>query len=88
MTLRGANQAFSRCIREVEAGEELSSPERGQPVAHRSCPAKARTDPEQQATRARAREIMEKGWPIGAGPLNPDELYDNIRTPHDPQRRR
>ena len=31
---------------------------------------------------------MEKGWPIGAGPLNPDELYDNIRTPHDPQRRR
>jgi len=30
---REANQAFSRCIREVEAGEEITITRRGQPVA-------------------------------------------------------
>ena len=33
ITLREANQAFSRCIREVEAGEEVTITRRGQPVA-------------------------------------------------------
>jgi prevent-host-death family protein len=33
MTLREANPAFSRCIREAEAGEEITITRRGQPVA-------------------------------------------------------
>jgi hypothetical protein len=31
---------------------------------------------------------MKTGWPIGAAPLNRDELYDNIRAPYDPKRLR
>jgi hypothetical protein len=44
--------------------------------------------PEQEAARARALQRMNKGWPIGAGPLDRDELYDNIRARYDPKRRR
>ena len=33
ITLREANQAFSRCIREVEAGEEFTITRNGEPVA-------------------------------------------------------
>lgn len=88
ITLREANQAFSRCIREVEAGEEFVITRNGTPVA-RLLPVNGRRilTPEQEAARARARAIMEKGWEIGAGPLNRDELYDNARTPYDPKRR-
>jgi len=87
ISLREANQAFSRCIREVEAGEEITITRRGQPVARLVPVQRERVlTPEQEKARARARAIMEKGWPIGAGPLNRDELYDNIRTPYDPKR--
>lgn len=89
LTLREANQAFSRCIREVEAGEEITITRRGQAVA-RIVPVthKRVLTPEQEAARARALKRMKKGWPIDAGPLNRDELYDSIRTPYDPKRRR
>ena len=89
ISLREANQAFSRCIREVEAGEEITITRRGEPVA-RLVPARRERvlTAEQEAARARALKRMKKGWPIGAGPLNRDELYDNIRTPYNPKRRR
>jgi len=87
ISLREVNQAFSRCIREVEAGEEITITRRGQPVARLVPVQRERVlTPEQEKARARALAIMEKGWPIGAGPLNRDELYDNIRTPYDPKR--
>ena len=89
ISLREANQAFSRCIREVEAGEEYVITRKGQPVARLvPVPHERTLTPEQEKARARALAIMEKGWPIGAGPLNCDELYDNIRTPYDPKRGR
>lgn len=79
ITLRDANQGFSRCIREVEAGEEFVITRKGKPVA-KLVPAggKRVLTAEQQAARARALAVMEKGWPISAGPLNRDELYDDI----------
>ena len=87
ISLREANQAFARCIREVEAGEEYVITRRGQPVARLVRVQRGRVlTPEQEKARAAALAIMEKGWPIGAGPLNRDELYDNIRTPYDPKR--
>jgi prevent-host-death family protein len=70
ITLRDANHGFSRCIREVEAGEEFVITRNGKPVA--------RLTPEQEAARARALAVIKKGWPINAGPLNRDELYDDI----------
>ena len=89
ITLREANQAFSRCIREVEAGEEITITRRGEPVA-RLVPVQKRQrvlTPEQEAARARARARMERGWPIGAGKLNRDELYDEILGINGPKRR-
>jgi prevent-host-death family protein len=89
ITLREANQAFARCIREVEAGEEFTITRRGQPVARIVPVSQKRVlTPEQEAARARAFKRMKTGWPIGAAPLNRDELYDNIRAPYDPKRLR
>lgn len=79
ITLRDANQGFSRCIREVEAGEEFVITRNGKPVA-KLVPADGRRvlTPEQEAARSRALAVMTEGWPINAGPLNRDELYDEI----------
>jgi len=89
ITLREANQAFARCIREVEAGEEITITRRGQPVA-RLVPVggKRVLTPEQEAALDRTRARMEKGWPLNAGRFNRDELYDEILGIHDPKRRR
>jgi prevent-host-death family protein len=75
ISLREANQAFARCVRDVEAGAEYIITRNGRPVA-RLMPAGGRRvlSPGQQAARARAR--MEKGWPIGAGPLDRDSLHE------------
>ena len=76
ISLRDANQHFSRCIREVEAGQEFVITRNGEPVA-RLVPIGGRRvlSPEQQAARRRALAQMEKGWPIGAGPLDRDALH-------------
>jgi prevent-host-death family protein len=76
ISLREANQALARCIRDVEAGAECIITRNGRPVA-RLMPAGGRRvlSPGQQAARARARARMEKGWPIGAGPLDRDSLH-------------
>ena len=89
LTLREANQAFSRCIREVEAGEEITITRKGRPVA-RLVPVHRRRilTPEQEAARARARERMKKGWHLGGARFDRDELYDEILGINDPKRRR
>ena len=88
ISLREANQGFARCVREVEAGEEYVITRRGQPVARLVPVRRERVlTPEQEAALARALERMQKGWPIGAGPLDRDELYENARRPYDPKRR-
>jgi prevent-host-death family protein len=77
ISLREANQAFARCVREVEAGAEYIITRNGLPVA-RLVPIGGRRvlSAEQQATRARARTRMEIGWPIGAGPFDRDSLHE------------
>ena len=88
ISLREANQAFARCVREVEAGEEYVITRRGQPVARLVPVLRERVlTPEQEAALARTRARMNKGWDIGAGPLDRDELYANARRPYDPDRR-
>ena len=88
ITLREANQAFSRIIREVEAGEEITITRRGRPVA-RLVPVSGERvlTAEQEAALARLRETMEKGWPLNAGRFNRDELYDEILGINGPKRR-
>lgn len=77
MTLREANQNFSRCVREVEAGAEIVITRNGEPVARMS-PVKTQRvlTPEQQAAWERTRQRMELGWDIGAGPLDRDALHE------------
>lgn len=79
ITLRDANQGFSRCIREVEAGEEFVITRKGQPVA-RLLPVggKRVLTPDQQAALDRTIKRMEKGWQLGNERFNRDELYDEI----------
>jgi prevent-host-death family protein len=78
VTLREANQAFARCIREVEAGEEITVTRRGQPVARIVPVRRPRVlTPEQQAARARALAIMEEGWDLGIEyPLDRNALHE------------
>jgi len=77
ITLREANQAFARCVRDVEAGAEYVITRNGRPVA-RLAPVGGRRilSPEQEAARLRARARMDKGWPIGAGHLDRDSLHE------------
>ncbi len=77
ITLRDANQAFARCVRDVEAGEEYTITRNGEPVA-RLVPVRRRRmlTPAQQAALARARARMAEGWPLEAGPLDRDSLHE------------
>lgn len=71
ITLREANQAFARCVRDVEAGEAFLITRNGIPVA-RLVPVAGRPralSPAQQAALARTRARMAQGWPLGGGPL-------------------
>ncbi len=77
ISLREANQAFARCIREVEAGEEYVITRKGEPVA-RLVPIAGRRvlTPEQEAALARPALAWREGWPIGAGPLDRDAFHE------------
>ena len=81
VSAREANQQFARILREVEAGAEILVTRRGQPVA-RIVPAQPRGErrltPEQEAALERTRRRLEKGWDLGGGKFNRDELYDEI----------
>ena len=76
-TLRDANQSFARCVREVEAGEEIVITRNGRPVARLSPVGNRRVlTAEQQAARERTRQRMKKGWHIDAGPLDRDAAHE------------
>lgn len=76
--LREANQAFARCIREVEAGEEITITRKGRPVARIVPVSQKRVlTPEQEAARARALAMMREGWDLGIEhPLDRDALHE------------
>jgi prevent-host-death family protein len=77
VTLREANQSFARCVREIEAGEEIVITRNGKPVA-RLMPVSGQRvlTPRQAAAWRRLRAAMEEGLPIGAGPLDRDALHE------------
>jgi prevent-host-death family protein len=77
VSLCEVNSAFDRCIREVEAGEEYVITCKGEPVARLVPIGRLRVlTPDQEAARARTRPRMEKGWPIGSGPLDRGALHE------------
>ena len=77
VTLTDANEDFVRCIREVEAGEDVVITRDGTPVARISPISTQRVlTPKQQAAWERLKAAMERGWDIGAGPLDRDALHE------------
>lgn len=80
VSAREANQQFSRILRDVEAGAEILVTRRGRPVA-RIVPAQPSRErqltPEQEAAHARSMARLRKGWDLGGGKFNRDELYDD-----------
>jgi prevent-host-death family protein len=77
LTLREANQSFSRCIRAVEAGEEFVITRNGKPVARLAPVGDRRVlTPQQEAARERLKVAMDRGWNIGASPLDRDALHE------------
>jgi len=78
LTLREANQTFSRCVREVEAGEEITITRRGLPVA-RIVPVRHKRvlTRDQEKALEQALKIMEAGWDLGIEhPLDRDALHE------------
>jgi prevent-host-death family protein len=89
IALHEANDAFPSVIREVEAGEEFTITRDGEPVARLVPVRRERVlTPEQEAALVRLRERMEKGWHLGGGRVNRDEIYDEIVERYDAKRRR
>ena len=81
VSAREANQQFARILRDVEAGAEILVTRRGQPVARivpAHPPGERQLTPEQEAALERTRRRLEKGWDLGGGKFNRDELYDEI----------
>jgi prevent-host-death family protein len=77
ISLREANQAFAKCVRAVEAGEEYVITRNGKAVARLIPIAGQRVlTPGQEAALARTRGRMASGWPIGAGSLDRDALHE------------
>jgi prevent-host-death family protein len=77
MTLRDANQSFAKCIREVEAGEEIVITRNGTPVARLTAISGRRVlTAEQQAALERMLKRMDEGWDLSPWKFDRDALYD------------
>ena len=77
VSLREANQNFSSCIAEVEAGGRLILLRRGKPVAEiRPYSKKRAADPEREAAKRRLIAIMRRGIPMGGVPPTRDEMHE------------
>lgn len=76
VSLREANQNFSSCIAEVEAGERLVLLRRGKPIAEIVPYAgKRKLDPEREAARQRLLALMDKGLDLGGVPFTYEERH-------------
>lgn len=77
VSLREANQQFSRLIASVEGGETVVITRRGRPIARLSPHAHDRTsDPRWQAALRRMVARLEEGADLGGLKVDRDELYE------------
>ena len=79
MSIREANQNFSKVIAAAEQGETIIITKNGKPVAKVSPQPHDRTqDPEWQATYKRLVESLERPRPsIDVGRITPEDKYDD-----------
>lgn len=79
VSAREANQQFARILRDVETGAEFVVTRRGRPVARivsAAPPGERQLTPEQEASHARTMARLRKGWDLGGGKFDRDEIYD------------
>jgi prevent-host-death family protein len=76
VSAREANQAFSRCLAEAEAGEEILITRRGRPVAKLVPITPADAEAERQKAIDDAIRLMRKGFPLGGLRVDRNEIYD------------
>ncbi len=75
VSLREANQNFSACVAEVEAGERLVLTRRGEPVAEIVPYTGKKLDPKKEEAWKRMMAVMEAGLDWG-GPYSYDERHE------------
>ena len=75
VSLREANQNFSSCIAEVEAGERLVLLRRGKPVAEIIPYTNSKADPKREAARKQLLAIMDQGLDLGGKPFTYEERH-------------
>ncbi|MDQ2835694.1 MAG: type II toxin-antitoxin system prevent-host-death family antitoxin [Acidobacteriota bacterium] len=80
VSLREANQNFSSCVAEVEAGESLILVRRGKPVA-RIIPfhAEELRDPKHEAAVKKLAAFLKEGHDLKGAKVNREKLYDRPR---------
>ncbi len=76
VSLREANQNFSACIAEVEAGERLVLTRRGEPIAEIVPYTGKKLDPKKEAAWQEMLQIMQKGLDLGGVPFTYDERHE------------
>jgi prevent-host-death family protein len=77
VTLREANQQFSRIISEVEEGATVTLTRRGKPVARLvPCDDDHRADPAWQTAYRQMETLLDEGAPLGGLKVDRDDLYD------------
>ena len=83
VSARDANHHFAQLLRQVEAGKEFVVTRNGKPVA-RIIPEPA-TDGARRLTIAQENALeaslawLRRGWPLGIGRIDRDDLYDDAR---------
>ena len=75
VSLREANQNFSSCIAEVEAGERLVLLRRGKPVAEIVPYTGSRPDPKREAVRKQLLALMDEGLDLGGKRFTYEERH-------------
>lgn len=75
VSLREANQNFSSCIAEVEAGEHIVVTRRGKPIAEIRPVALNDLDVKREAARKRLLALMDAGLDLGGKPFTYEERH-------------
>ena len=75
VSLREANQNFSSCVAEVEAGERLVLLRRGKPVAEIVPYTGSKPDPKHEAARKKLLALMDQKLDLGGKPFTYEERH-------------
>lgn len=76
VSLREADQHFSSCIAEIEAGEHIVLTRRGEPVAELVPHTGEKIDPKREAAWGEMLKIIDAGLDFGGAPFTYEERHE------------